>query len=29
MDVRAVVTNAFAFGGTNGTLVLSRAGEES
>jgi 3-oxoacyl-[acyl-carrier-protein] synthase II len=29
MDVRAVVANAFAFGGTNGTLVLSRAREES
>jgi 3-oxoacyl-[acyl-carrier-protein] synthase II len=29
MDVRAVVANAFAFGGTNGTLVLSRAEEES
>jgi 3-oxoacyl-[acyl-carrier-protein] synthase II len=29
MDVRAVVTNAFAFGGTNGTLVLSHAAEES
>ena len=29
MDVRAVVTNAFAFGGTNGTLVLSRPAEES
>jgi len=29
MAVRAVVANAFAFGGTNGTLVLSRAGGES
>ena len=28
-DLRAVVTNAFAFGGTNGTLVLNRAAEES
>jgi 3-oxoacyl-[acyl-carrier-protein] synthase II len=29
MDVRAVVANAFAFGGTNGTLVLSSAGNGS
>jgi 3-oxoacyl-[acyl-carrier-protein] synthase II len=29
MEVRAVVANAFAFGGTNGTLVLRRAGGES
>ncbi len=29
MEVRTVVANAFAFGGTNGTLVLSRAAEES
>ncbi len=29
MDVRAVVANAFAFGGTNGTLVLTRAGVAS
>ncbi len=29
MDLRAVVTNAFAFGGTNGTLVLSHAAEDS
>lgn len=29
MDVQAVVTNAFAFGGTNGTIVLRRAGEGS
>lgn len=29
LDVRAVVTNAFAFGGTNGSLVLSHPAEES
>ncbi len=28
-EVRAVMANAFAFGGTNGTLVLSRAGASS
>jgi 3-oxoacyl-[acyl-carrier-protein] synthase II len=29
MDMRAVVTNAFAFGGTNGTLVLTGPAEKS